>query len=388
MNFWAKLSYFVKNNQNIAKIGIGDISGAGISSLFWFYIASSLGPEKFGELNFFIGIAGLAQMLSLFGTSHVLTVYTSKNFKIQSSLISISLILGTISFIITMFIFEKLDASFLILAFMLPEIANGIILGKKCFSQYSKFFLLQKFLLFSLGISFYYFLGFEFILLAMILSYIPYSKFIFSEFKSSKISLNLIQEKKGFIFNNYIISISTAFNTQLDKLIIAPLLGFSLLGEYALVSQIIAVMAIITSILFKYILPQDSRGENTQKIKKYTIIFSFIVAILGMIILPQAISYIFPKFENVVDGIRLASFLIIPSTIGMLYTSKLLASEKSRYILISNLVSTVIFFAGFLTLGPLYGLLGLITVLITSSTIHTTIIFLASKHIEKTQTKN
>ena len=107
-----------------------------------------------------------------------------------------------------------------------------------------------------------------------------------------------------------------------------------------------------------------------------------------MIILPQAISYIFPKFENVVDGIRLASFLIIPSTIGMLYTSKLLASEKSRYILISNLVSTVIFFAGFLTLGPLYGLLGLITVLITSSTIHTTIIFLASKHIEKTQTKN
>ena len=107
-----------------------------------------------------------------------------------------------------------------------------------------------------------------------------------------------------------------------------------------------------------------------------------------MAILPEIISNIFPKFENVVDGIRLASFLIIPSTIGMLYTSKLLASEKSRYILISNLASTLIFFIGFLTLGPLYGLLGLITVLIISSTIHTSIIFMASKHVDKTPAKN
>ena len=102
-----------------------------------------------------------------------------------------------------------------------------------------------------------------------------------------------------------------------------------------------------------------------------------------MAIFPQIISYVFPKFENVADGIRLASFLIIPSTIGMLYTSKLLASEKSRYILISNIISTAIFFVGFMTLGPLFGLFGLIAVLIISSTINTTIRVLASKYIDK-----
>ena len=207
MHFWDKIANFAKENQNLAKIGVGDILGTGVATFFWFYIASSMGPENYGELQYFLGIAGMAQIFSLFATSQVLTVYTAKNVKIQSTLIFISLILGAISILITMALFSKLDVSFLIIAFMLPEIANGIILGKKCFSKYSKLLLLQKFLLFSLGISFYHMFGFESILIAMALSYLPYAKIIYTEMKTTKINIPLLQEKKGFVFNNYIIMI-------------------------------------------------------------------------------------------------------------------------------------------------------------------------------------
>ena len=136
MHFWDKITDFAKENQNLAKIGVGDILGTGIASFFWFYIAASMGPENYGEIQYFLGIAGIGQIFSLFATSQVLTVYTAKNVKIQSTLIFISLILGSISVLITMIIFSKFDVGFLIIAFMLPEIANGIILGKKCFSKF------------------------------------------------------------------------------------------------------------------------------------------------------------------------------------------------------------------------------------------------------------
>jgi len=386
MHFWEKIANFTKENQNLAKLGAGDIVGTGIASFFWFYIAASMGPENYGEIQYFLGIAGMAQIFSLFATSQTLTVYTAKNIKIQSTLILISLILGAISILITMLLFSKFDVSFLIIAFMLPEIANGIILGKKCFSKYSKLLLLQKSLLFILGISFYHFFGFESILIALALSYLPYVKIIYSEMKSTQINFPLLQEKKGFVFNNYIMQISTAANGQIDKLIIAPLLGFALLGEYALILQIISGLTIISTIIYKYILPQDSSGQVTTKLKKIAILMSIVIAILGMFVLPLVIPYLFPKFEHVIDGIRFASFVVIPITISMLYISKLLGSEKSKFVLISNVVSTGIFLIGFLTLGPLFGIIGLVSVLIISSSIQASIVVVAAKYIEKTST--
>ena len=68
----------------------------------------------------------------------------------------------------------------------------------------------------------------------------------------------------------------------------------------------------------------------------------------------------------------------------MLYISKLLASEKSRFVLISNMISTGIFFIGFITLGPLFGIVGLVSVLLISSSVQALVVVIATKYIEKT----
>ena len=67
--------------KGLLSIGFADIVGSVISAFFWLYIASQLNPNIFGELIYFIGIAGTAQLVSLLGSSNVLTVYTAKNVK-------------------------------------------------------------------------------------------------------------------------------------------------------------------------------------------------------------------------------------------------------------------------------------------------------------------
>ena len=51
--------------KGLLSIGFADVVGSVISGLFWLYIASQLNPDFYGEIVFFISIAGLAQMVSL-----------------------------------------------------------------------------------------------------------------------------------------------------------------------------------------------------------------------------------------------------------------------------------------------------------------------------------
>ena len=82
---WNNIKDSIIGKKGLLSIGFADIVGSAISGLFWLYIASQVNPDVFGELIYFISIAGLAQLVSLIGSSNALTVYTAKNVKIQST---------------------------------------------------------------------------------------------------------------------------------------------------------------------------------------------------------------------------------------------------------------------------------------------------------------
>ena len=70
-----------------------------------------------------------------------------------------------------------------------------------------------------------------------------------------KINLKLVKEKIGFITNNYFaFLLSGAIGGQVDKIIVAPLLGFAILGNYSLALQVINIMMIMPSIFYKYLI--------------------------------------------------------------------------------------------------------------------------------------
>ena len=85
-NYWNNIKEKIIGQQNLASIGLANLIGSGLAAIFWFYLASVINPENYGEIHYFLGIAGMAQMISLVTTPNVITVYTAKNIKIQSTL--------------------------------------------------------------------------------------------------------------------------------------------------------------------------------------------------------------------------------------------------------------------------------------------------------------
>jgi len=353
--------------KGLLSIGFADIVGSVISGLFWLYIASQLNPDVYGEIIYFISIAGLAQLVSLVGSSNALTVYTAKNVKIQSTLFLISISAAAISLAIITIFLNRLDAGLLAVGFIVFSLVNSVILGKKLFVKYAKLILSQKILTLILGLGLYFVFDVYGIIYGLALSYIPHLVIFVKEFSRTKIDFALLKPRKGFIINNYVMSLTAGLGGTVDKLIIAPVLGLALLGNYSLALQMLTMMMMFSAVVYKYLLPLDASGEPNKKIRQITIIISIIITVLGVTILPNVIDWIFPKFIDAKDAIQIMSIGIIPGTISILYSSKFLGMEKSKFVMITKLVSLGILIGGFLYFGPIYGTIGLAWIIVTIS---------------------
>jgi len=378
---WNTIKDSIIGKKRLLSIGFADIVGSAISGLFWLYIASQLNPDVFGELIYFISIAGLAQMVSLLGSSNALTVYTAKNVKIQSTLFVISILAAAISLAIITIFFNRLDAGLLAVGFVVFSLVNSVMLGKKLFVKYSKLILSQKILTLILGVGLYFVFDVYGIIYGLALSYIPHLVVFVKEFSRTRIDFALLKPRKGFIINNYVMSLTAGLGGTVDKLIIAPVLGLALLGNYSLALQMFTMMMMFSAVVYKYLLPFDASGEPNKKIRQITIIISIIITVLGVTILPNVIDWIFPKFIDAKDAIQIMSIGIIPGTISILYSSKFLGMEKSKFVMITKLVSLGILIGGFLYFGPIYGTIGLAWIIVTIMIWEAIFLFIMSRSL-------
>jgi len=206
------------------------------------------------------------------------------------------------------------------------------------------------------------------IIYGLALSYVPHLIIFVKEFSKTKIDFALLKPRKGFIINNYVLNLTSGLGGTLDKLIIAPVLGLALLGNYSLALQMFAMMMVFSAVVFKYLLPLDASGKSNKKIRQITLVISIIIAIFGVTILPNVIDWLFPKFIDAKDAIQIMSIGVVPGTIAILYSSKFLGMEKSKIVMIPKLVSLVVEIGGFLYFGPIYGIIGLAWVIVTTVT--------------------
>jgi len=377
MNFKEKIF----GHKDLMSIGTANLFGSGISAIFWFSLASLLNPEEYGQIHYFLAIAGMAQLLSLISTTNALQVYVAKNIKIHSTLFFISIIAGIVSSLVVFLFFSRTDTSLLVLGYIIFELSNGFLLGKKLFSNYAKFFLTQKILTVIFGFGLYFTFGVDGIIFGLVLSYVPYIWILVNEFRNTRIDFSLLKPRKGFLINNYGINISSAVGGQMDKLIIAPILGLELLGNYSLAMQFLVILLLLPTTVFKYLLTQDSSGKNTKNLKKNTIFASIGLAVFGIVVLPMIIPILFPNYIDTVIAIQIISVAIIPSTIGIFYDSKLLSIEKSKFLVIGKGIGLFTMISGFVILGPIYGIIGLAVTLVISSCLQTLVVIIASKTI-------
>ena len=359
--------FYQKNMGNIKKkildistIGIADITTTGIAAGFWFYLASIIGPEGYGEITFLMSIAALGATLSLFGAVNTLMVYSAKKVPIQSTINLLTLISGSISSIVLFVIFLSLGTSLLVFGYIIFALVTSDLLGKKLFKSYSKYVIIQKILMTVLSLGLYYLMGVEGVLIGMVLSYSPLLIKIVITFREQKINFQLVKQRFNFIFSSYLETISGALHSSLDKIIIAPLFGYYFLGNYSLSLQFYFLLIIIPTIVFKYVMPNESSGNPNIKLKKLMIIGSIGLAVIGYTVGPEIISSIFPKFQDSANFIKIISWTVIPQTISLVhYQSKFLSLEKSKNVFLMSLIGTIFQVIGIIILGSIYEVEGI-----------------------------
>jgi len=260
--------------------------------------------------------------------------------------------------LILYFIFNDIGLTLLIISVSLLNFYFAELIGKKLFSKYSLMIILQKILFVIFSLSLYYVIGLEGILIGYALSNFIFIKHVYNIFKKEKFNLTFLIEKKKIIFSNYLTELTATARNHIDEILTVPLFGLMFLGNYFLAIQIITLMNIIPGIVIKYTIGEDSRGISTSKIKYITIITSFLLAIIGALILPTILPIFFPQFTETVLLIPILCFAIIPRTIFVMLMSSFLAKEKNLHNVIGNIVTISLLVVGISISYLFYGEIG------------------------------
>ena len=370
--------------RGVSIIGSSDIASSIIGAVFWLYLASLLGAENYGQLSYFLSIASIASTVSILGTDNVISVYIAKKVKLESTIFLIPIVAGSIASIMLYFAFSDLGISVYVLGAVIFGLATSEILAKGLFKSYSKYLLLTKILMVILSIGLYHIIGLEGVLIGVGLAFFVYLVRIYKGFRETKIDFSLIKPRAGFLVNSYALQLIRTFNGSLDKLIIAPLVGFALLGNYSLGIQFLSILHILPGIVYKYILPQDASGKPNKKLKQLTVISSIGIAISGIVLGPIVIPLFLPQYTEAIAIIQIMSISVIPSTINLMYTSKLLGNEKTKFLLMGSSIYLIILISGLIILGLTYGINGMAVAIIISTSAETCFYYF----INKTKMKN
>ena len=142
-------------------------------------------------------------------------------------------------------------------------------------------------------------------------------------------------------------------------------------------------MMIISSIFYKYILPQEASGQNIDKVKKILIIVSIVMTLIGFFFVPMILPSVFPEYTESVDVIKIMSLSLLPMSIGKIYTSKFLALEKSQYILIGMMISLSVLIPTMILFGIWYEVLGIAASFVLATIIQAVYFYIIGKKIDK-----
>ncbi|MDE1817941.1 MAG: polysaccharide biosynthesis C-terminal domain-containing protein [Thaumarchaeota archaeon] len=385
---WKAIKNISSNLKGLSTIGLANILGNVITGFFWLYMARLLGTEHYGEINYIIALAGLGVMFSNVGSSNTILVYVSKGVKIQSSIYFLSLIITAISSVILFILYHNVAISLYVIGNVISGLGTADMLAKKMYRTYFVYFMTNKILIVGLSLLFYYIMGYNGVVFGISLSFFPFVIIIYKGFKESKIDLLLLRDRFGFIINSYVLEITRYFSVIADKLIVAPLLGYALLGNYSLGLQFLSILGIIPGIVYQYILPHDSSGTPNRKLKQATILFSIIIAVLSILLSPIILPILFPKFTAAIGLIPIISVGVIPLSISNIYISQFLAREKSRIILIGSGIFLGVQIPTIFLLGKMFGINGVAASYVLSQASETAYLFLVYRHLYGIKPKN
>ena len=359
MKILEKIKILYQNFKGLTTMGAATFISNGLGGLFWFYMASLMGTEEYGQISYFLAIGIIGSRISLLGFANTMMVYSAKGVKIQPPIYLIAILGSVITSLILFFVFlYDVGISLYVIGFVTFTLITSDLLGRKQYKNYAKYLISQKIILIVLSVGLYHLIGITGVILGIAISFLPYLFVIYKEFKNTKIDFSLIRNRAKFITNSFANDLTSTFGGYLDKLIVAPMLGFALLGNYQLGIQFMLVFEIIPVMFYHYLLPKDARDESNTNLKKVIMLISVTLCILAIILSPVVIPILFPEFTEAVPVIQILSIAIIPFTATTILNSKFLGTEKTKFVLTGSIILISVQIPSIVGLAAVYGING------------------------------
>jgi O-antigen/teichoic acid export membrane protein len=350
---------FFQKSKNLTVLGSSYILSGAISAVFWLFLASILDVDQYGELGYLLALVGTVGAFGLIGSNNTLTVYVAKGVKIQATIFLVTLIAGVTLSIGLLVFTQNILISFYPLAVIIFSTVIFDLLGKKAFTNYGKYLIIQRILMVTFALIFLEIWGINGIIFGYTLSLAVFVFLFYKAFQENKIDFKLLKDRKNFILNSYGTHVLEVISVNIDKLIIFPMFGALILGPYQLGFQIFIVLMILPQIVTQYTLPHDATGIKNKLLKKYTMIISGIIAVLTIILSPILIPIVFPKYIEAIEVIQIMGLSLIPSALTLILTSELLGKENSKSVILGVIVAIAALIIGIIILGEIMGLVGL-----------------------------
>lgn len=345
-------------NNGLAYVSIGNIVSAVLSGLFWFYLATFMSTSSFGETSFYLALGGALSVVAVLGLNNTITTFIAKGESGIEYTANSVVLLTSIGVAMTL-IPLNWQVSLIIVSTSLFDISIALLLGKQNYREFAVTLIGARVMQILLSLALFQYLD----IFGVLIGYIG-SNFVFG-FRSIwsltrfHLDFNMIRQKYKFISHSYSINLTNILPPLLDKVVILPLFGFTVLGLYQFGYYAFAFLSIIPTILYQYLLPEESSGKNKKNIYILGLGASIVLSLLIIFFSSYIIPLFFPKYIETITAVHVLSIAIIPATISSIFTSRMMAKEKTRHLVMAATGSIAVQLILIVYLGNIYGLVGL-----------------------------
>lgn len=378
---------FLSSHKGLIYITLGNLLGAAATGAFWLLLALIQNADEYGKTNYEISIASLAASAALLGLNTTVTTYVAKgSSKINVQANQLILISSGIAAMIVAF-FNWILGFFVIgMAFWMMSTYE--LLGRKMYKQYAFVNIGARASQLFVSILLYYFLGITGIAIGFIISFLIFSQRYFISTKEFSRDFSEVKNKIKFSLNIYSFNMSNAFLLYFDKLIIAPLFGYAVLGYYQLGFQFLLFLGMIPISFYQYLIPEESSGLKKTRVRFLGLLVSIGLTAILFLSSPWILQYLFPHYMASLDSMRIMSIGIIPMMIVWTLNSKFLNVGDTKYVLFGSAIYLTIQISLIFYLGSTMNVIGLALAVVLALIAQASFLFISDKHLQQKNNKH
>jgi len=248
--------------MNFSYVAVGRLVAVILQAIFYLLFAAILEPESYGELNYLIALAGTTALLSRFGLNFTITIFRAKeNSKVSDQINTLAIVSISIASLILLFINEFAALLALTLSFFMMN--QGNLLGFRKYKTFMYNATLRNVAIIVIPVLLYFVFDIPGILLGLAISNLIGSLPFFKIIKLT--SFFHLKNYYKVLIHNFGVDASTSLSGTVDKLLVAPLFGFLMVGIYQFNIQILFALGVLPTILYSFLLSEESRGTTHKK---------------------------------------------------------------------------------------------------------------------------